>query len=442
MNQKQVVLDIVKTYVDVFDNYEIKSAQLQGEIDRLEEKFLSFADQNPDPTVFYKKLMDSGLQEEYSALITKVAMASMQTADAHGNVKTNYSDEAPAPVVSVKEFVEQYSVPYENIKKQGYRERGEAAYEAVFAVADRTDNMLDAQLILEKERLLWKIVTEDMIDILEPISEAMDPLQTAFTINLQTQLAIYKKANSDEELVYLIEKSEFYKMAKTEEAITRMTMVISLANLLMKYCQAKNIVFEWQKDFLAKGAVASMVGLRIAIRKLLKFIKEEWGIEFSDLMADEGIKIWMLVPANADAFGRFKTALHPQNYIVFEDIIENEIKKDISVAEVLLRKLPAVFWFDFKGDEYNAYVDVAAQKAKAANASLTYYQYLDQLSVAGAEYLPKQEKKLKTSSILGGIKERPSNTPLQDTVREGEAEDLGINLTKGAKNRLKGFKFW
>lgn len=123
MNQKQVVLDIVKTYMDVFDNYEIKSAQLQSEIDRLGEKFLSFADQNPDPTVFYKKLMDSGLQEEYSALITKVAMASMQTADAHGNVKTNYSDEAPAPVVSVKEFVEQYRIPYENIKEQGYRKR-------------------------------------------------------------------------------------------------------------------------------------------------------------------------------------------------------------------------------------------------------------------------------------------------------------------------------
>lgn len=107
--------------------------------------------------------------------------------------------------------------------------------------------MLNAQLILEKERLLWKIVTEDMIDILEPISEAMDPLQTAFTINLQTQLAIYKKANSDEELVYLIEKSEFYKMAKAEEAITRMTMVISLANLLMKYCQAKILFLSGRK---------------------------------------------------------------------------------------------------------------------------------------------------------------------------------------------------
>ncbi len=442
MSQREILTGIVKTYMDVFGSYEVKSAQLQSEIDKLGEKFNALANQNSDPTVFYKNMMDSGLQEEYSALVTKVAMASMNMADEEGNVKTDYSDEPPRPVVSVKEFVEQYRVPYDEIKKQGYRKRGEAAYEAIFAVAQRTDNMLDAQLIFEKERLMWKIVTEDSLDVFEPILEAMDPLQRATTVTLQTHIAVYKRANSDEELVYLLEKAETYKTIKIEEAVTRMTIAGYFAYFLTEYCVQKNVVFEWYNDRSVQGAVSAMTRLRMALRKLIKFINEEWSISYAELMADEGTKIWFLNPANADLFGRFKTALHPQNYAVFEDIIENEVMKDISITEVLLRQTPAVFWFDLKGDEDNAYIAAAEAKANKANAELTYYQYLEQLNSAGAAYVPQKEQKSSTGKSVAGVKERFNIGGVQEAVKQKKEEGLTQGIAQEAKSRLKGFKFW
>lgn len=442
MSQREVLTGIVKSYMDVFGTYEVKSAQLQSEIDKLGEKFTAFANQNPDPTVFYKNMMDSGLQEEYSALVTKVAMASMNMADEEGNVKTDYSDEPPRPVISVKEFVEQYRVPYDEIKKQGYRKRGEAAYEAIFAVAQRTDNMLDAQLIIEKERLMWKVVTEDSLDIFEPILEAMDPLQKATTVTLQTQIAVYKRADSDEELAYLLEKAETYKTIKIEEAVTRMTIAGYFAYFLTEYCVQKNVVYEWYRDQSAQGAVSAMTGLRMALRKLIAFINEEWDMTFTDFMADEGTKIWLLNPASADLFGRFKTALHPQNYTVFEDIIENEIMKDISITEVLLRETSAVFWFDFKGNENSAYIAAAEAKAKKANAELTYYQYLEQLNSAGAAYIPQKEQKSGINQSVADVKERFNTAGVQDAIKQKKEEGLGKTVAEEAKSRLKGFKFW
>ncbi|MGI5849503.1 MAG: hypothetical protein ACOX8Q_05500 [Christensenellales bacterium] len=425
---------IVQGYLDAFGTYTITSPSLRQQTEEFKRKMVAFADANPDASVFYQKLAESGLQEEYSGLITKVAMASMGTADADGNVKTDYSDTPAPPPVSVRDFVEQYRVPYNEIKKAGYRKRGEAAYEKIFAVADKTSDMLDAQMILEKERLLWKIVSEDSLDVFEPILQAMDPLQTAMTITLEKHVEAYKKAQGSEELDYIVERLEFEKIALTQKAVSRMNMAILLASLLMDYCSNKlNTQCSGGQGEQGKKALHAMIDLRSALRRALQLLKEELGLTFDDLLADEGLKIWLLIPKNVDELGRIKESLHPQNYDVFRDIIRDEILSDLSIPEILSKTPDQMIWYGFDRAEQNAFHNKAVDKAKQLNAHLTYYQYREQLAQASRQHVPKTQKKQPHQAINAMKKSGVvSNTTAAFSPLGGQ------QLKEQAKGFLKG----
>lgn len=387
-----IIEQMISSYIGAFDSYKISSPSLQTQVDAFKQKMIRFGEENSDISTFYTKLTESGLQEEYISLFTKVTMASSGSADESGNAKTDYGEEAPTPVVSVREFLEQYRISYNEVKKAGYRKRAEAAYEEIFSVANRTDDMLEAQIILEKERLLWKIVALDALDCLEPVLEAMDPLQTATTAALQLQIDTYKRVSAEEELLSELEFKEHAKIAKIHSFSARMNMAILLADHLTKYCRAKEDIFLWKRDDKVKGALAALVSLRYALRRTLRCLQEHWGLTFDELLRDEGIKIWMLLPENVDALGRVKTILHPQNLEVFRDAVNNEILSELPLSELLARELPAVFWYDLDGFGRRRYVASAEQTAAQLDSSLTYYRYTDQLRRASSEYLEKRSR--------------------------------------------------
>ena len=383
----EIIKGMIDGYLDGFSAFSV-SEQLQSEIDDYKIKLIAFAKENNDVSVFYQKFTDSGLQEEYMNLMTKVTMASIGAANADGTPKMDYSDHQ-TPEISVADFVEQYRIPYQAIKETGYRKRGEAAYEAIFAVAEQTTDMLEAQLILEKERLLWNIIVLDSLDIFEPILAAMDPLQTSITENVALQIEAYKKAQSEEELMAFIENTE----QKVRESIQKESVGIAIAatisKLLLGYCKVKLLAWQWEADQKVQSAIISLISLKKALRRTLTFMKETLGKSYQDFMKDEGMKIWMLNPNPADSFGRIKTALHPNNFIVYQDIIENEIEKDISIKEILTRRMLMNVHFDLddKGrDDYNHKAEV---KAKELNADLIYYQYTNDLEQAYQQALKK-----------------------------------------------------
>ncbi|MGI6174759.1 MAG: hypothetical protein ACOYJC_01085 [Christensenellales bacterium] len=395
----KIIRGIVQAYLDAFDSYTITSPSLQQQTEEFKRKMYAFAYANPDASVFYQRFAESGLQEEYSGLVTKVAMASMGTADADGNVKTDYSDTPAPPPMSVRDFVEQYRIPYNEVKKAGYRKRGEAAYEEIFAVADKTDDMLEAQIILEQERLLWKIVSEDSLDIFEPILQAMDPLQTATTVTLEKHVEVYKKVQSSEELDYAIERLEFEKITLIQQAASRMNMAILIASLLMDYSSNKlDAQRSGSQGESGKKALRAMIGLRSALRRALRLLKEELGMTFDDLLADEGLKIWLLNPKNADELGRIKESLHPQNYNAIQELVQYDILGDPSIPELLGKTPDKMIWYALDRTGRNAFHEKAAGKAKQLNAHLTYYQYRDQLSESANQYMPQTQQQPKQTT--------------------------------------------
>ena len=107
-----IIKGIISGYLDAFNGYSITDSNLQEEVDSYKNRLSNFASANNDVTVFYQRFVESGLQEEYTNLITKVVMASLNSTN-----ENTVHDETT--VMPVKEFVEQYRIGYEEIRKAG-----------------------------------------------------------------------------------------------------------------------------------------------------------------------------------------------------------------------------------------------------------------------------------------------------------------------------------
>ena len=136
-----IIKQMIDGYISAFDAYEIKSPALSSAVQDWKTRILQLSSSVSDPMAFYPKFAESGLQEEYSALISSVAMASMETANEEGAVTAD-SQQATTKLPTVKEFVEQYRVSYNEVKRSGYRKRGAAAYEAIFDFENKTVDLL------------------------------------------------------------------------------------------------------------------------------------------------------------------------------------------------------------------------------------------------------------------------------------------------------------
>lgn len=327
----ELIAPVINGFIEAFDNYEITNESLQTEVDSFKNKLIEFGESQNDIANFYPAYQESGLQEEYSALITKVAMAENSNVTL-GN--DNQASEFQLP--SVKEFLEQYRPSYDEVCKRGGI-KGRAAYEEVFDVANRTDDLLEAQIILEKERLLWKIVREDAIEIFENKLKEMDPLYLATTAKIIGQIKAYQASNCDEELNYNIEIQEVKDISIISDYIVKMNLAANLSFMLISYAKAKEIIYSWPKDDKLKAAICSMRKNRRKIKNLLIYMNDSMKYSFEDLMNDECIKIWMLNPQNEDEFGKYKTCLSNENFNLFKDIVKNEILADISIRDALLR---------------------------------------------------------------------------------------------------------
>lgn len=384
--------DTIQGYLTIFKDYQPMHPDLQAQVDDLGRRMYALADAHSDPMAFFQAFSQSGLQEEYSALMGKVVMASMGTAAADGTVKTDYSD-TPAPeVFSVRQYLEQYRIPYEEVKKAGYRKRGERAYEELLALADETEDMQEAQLQIEERRLLWKIVKEDSLDIFQPILEAMDPLQ-AESLPLEKHVEVYLESDGDEALTYGLELAENEKALLVGRAMSRVQLTVLLAGILMDY-QANKLTAQRSggQGPTGQNAVRQMIALRLAAQKSLGLLASDFQMTFADLIQEPALMIWLLVPKNADELGRFKVTLHPQNIRAMEDLV-GEIQSGLTTLELLKRENDPVLWYALVGAEGRAYEDRAEKAAQASNASLTYFRYKASLDQAGTAFLPKREKK-------------------------------------------------
>lgn len=240
-------------------------------------------------------------------------------------------------LVSVRDYLAAYKPAYEAVKADGTRKRGEKAYENLFAVADRTNDMQEAQLIIEEEGLILKLTTEDALEIHENTLAKLDPLDEVTTVLTKLNIELYKEAESIEDITYRSQLLEIQTIEGTAKGKMKMLLSASLADLLIKYDQAKRMVRMWPDDGKAKGGVAAMAKLRQAIRGVVAIIENEFGKKWDAMMEEQFFMIWMLAPQNLDEYGRTKKSMHPDSIDAYRDMM-NEIMSEESLIEILLRE--------------------------------------------------------------------------------------------------------
>jgi len=392
----QYIQDMYKSLIEVFNAYEIKDNSLKEELEKWKNDFKDFAENFDDPVAFNTEYWGSELNAKHSNLINKIATASLgystektttgqkttKTKETTTSQETSKTEEEPR-ILTIKEFVKQYKASYNEVKKAGYRKNGELAYENLFNVAKRTNDILEGQIIIEKERLLWKIVKEDSLDIFKPILEAMDPLFHSIYNPLSQHIEIYEKAESENELNYYLEINKPKKIKDVEEHIIKMLLILIIQLYILRYVVVKENLYR-KLDKKSKNAIKKLIIERNALKRAVELLKG-FNLTVDDLFNDESLKIWLIFNQTIDLFGRFKYVNNPKNYQAIYEILTEEIIPDIPIDEILLKPPKNVFYHSLKylkeekSCEEENYLNNAKEKVDKLNSKLTYYKYLDKL---------------------------------------------------------------
>ena len=362
-------------YTAVFDSFTISDDALKKDIEDFINDFNTVGENSSDIMDFMAKFPASGLQEKYSNLIARAS------APPPVSVETNATEEKPAGALpTVKEFLEQYRESYNAVKGAGYRTRAEKAYENIFAVADRADNLIDMNIILEREQLLWKIVTEDLLDIYQTVLDATDPLNLNAVNRFQKMIETCSESTCDEELAYRTDVDITTNQKRTYCLMSDIIVPVMLAKSLMEYDKMKRIFRTWQapeKDLLG------VISMRGAVKKTYEFIVKTYGWDFDHIVNDQWMKMWLILPTAIDANARIRKTLDPQNIETFRKQLFDDVLSDRTIDDILLTEQERVLFFALDKREKEALANYT-RAAEELNADIIFFQYLDQLKAAAA----------------------------------------------------------
>jgi hypothetical protein len=392
-----MIQQTISGYTGVFAAFMVSDENLKNEIENFKNELNALGESCADVMDFMTKFPASGLQEKYSDLIARASAPPAPQENSSGG------GTATKALPSVKDFLEQFRVSYNAVQNAGYRKRAEKAYENIFAVAERTDDLLEMNIILEREQLLWKIVSEDFIDIYEPILAATDVFNDGIIKQFEKLIQVCKDSTCDEELSYLTDVAVQENQQYNYRFQARMTASIILTGAVLGYSLCKTKFRSWMSP---QADLAGLVAQREAAKKIYEYFIRTFGWDFDYFVNDEWMKIWLLVPQNIDANGRIKKVLDPQNLDVMRELLFNEILTNRSIDDILLNEQENVFYFllDNRADEVEAKYQAEAAKI---NADLIFFQYLDRLqSAAGEKNVKIPENKDKKSGLAGLFKRK------------------------------------
>lgn len=385
-----IIQQTISGYTGVFAAFAISNEKLKNDVESFIIELDALGESCSDIMDFMTKFPSSGLQQKYSDLIASIA--SPPYGDSEGS-----KDLSEKKLPTVKEFLEQYRPSYNAVSNGGFRFRAQKAYENIFAVAERTDDLLEMNIILEKERLLWKIVTEDLLDIYEPILAATDPFNTGVVKQFEKLMHICSTADSDEELSFKTDIAVQENQKFHYCFMARMTASITLLGAIQGYILCKKKFRTW---FNPQGDLLLLIAQRQAARRTYELFKNVFGWDFDYFVNDEWMKIWLLLPTNLDINGRIKQVLDPQNIDVMRELLFNEILSDKSMEEILLHEQQHVYYFalDKRADKVNSRYQAEANRL---NAHLLYFKYQSQLqSMAENKGVKLPDKPKETSEKL------------------------------------------
>lgn len=402
-----ITKSIADGYVQQMDSYKVEDPELKQEVEEWKAAVYDLAEECGNPSKFTESMMQGPLFSQMTDLSYRITMAEYEASHEGQSIELPDPDGELAPLPTVKEFVDQYRFGYDAVKETKYRVKTVKAYEDIFAVADRTDDIIEAQIILEKEGLLRKMTATAGIEVGETVLEAMDPLYDVMRATTEEHVKAYEDFLCPEEVTY---KGELIA-EKAAQRVNKGYVFIWLGTiwglLTMEYQIGKQKLRSWKNDIDAKGGFQLMVTRRQKMRQLYRVMEEVLGISWEELMANEFIKNWMLSPAGVDQFWRCKHTLLPENFVAIEEIVKEEVMTDLTIPQILQREQKALIVLALRGGKADEAKNNFERMAKEKNSTIEYYRYMERLS--------EQEKKEMMAQATGGTEKSSYQTSSFDT---------------------------
>lgn len=367
---------MIQGYFDSLDSMKASNASVKQEIEDFKKELTAFAESQHDAMTFFPKFQESGLMGKFMDLSTKIAMAAQTAQEPDPGEKK--------PLATPSQWLEPYRSAYDKIKDRPVRERGLSVYRKLFRLGEQHADITDFLLEAEKENLLWKITSEDMLGILEIQLTGMDPLSEGLTYSTRKNIAAWEASVSEADASYrqdLLSED----VAKTSSRLNQKEQyVIRLGAHLMVYRgpQGKEGIMEmiatgncFMRAFMGKAA--NMVIAKRQARRMMDIIRKAIGLSFDDILADEYLRHKLISASAVCGLSKAYVQSNPNLIDLLADAFHNEIVPDISLLQAVKREA------DVKLGRWRMPDDNDAEKARtiarAAFKDLPYFKYEDQL---------------------------------------------------------------
>lgn len=322
--------EFVDAYINVLEESAAgKSSAILKEIEEFKAKMLIAAEESGDFVSFAGSFMTSDLNKEYNALLMKITTSPAEGAEE--------DDQNNKESLSVLDFVEQYRSQYEEIKKDGFRKTAETVYEKILALPEITDDMLEAQLILEVEGWQRKIASAVQEDVLKAVLEIMDLADPAISAHSIAELKALHDANTAEEYIYLSELRRIEAEANRQKALISFDMLLDFSTSMIGYIKAKTAI--WSNPHskqIVSNSVAVMSFNRNKAKRVYREL-EHMGLTEEVIKGSTLLQSYMLVATPVGgSLGKYKGCLLPPSTIEsYFSLYHEEIDSEMSLFECI-----------------------------------------------------------------------------------------------------------
>ncbi len=336
----------------------------------LEQKLTQYADDNPSSM---DMVGDSGLRDEYNQVYMAVINRNNDYSvsdESDRPAAFDYSKEQRLP--TVHEFLDTYRLVYETSVRPNKRELTDRAYQELFNVENRTDDLMEAQLIIEREHLIVNTVTAEYKYIAQDFLEAADPNYEVTSAGVRNSIGIYANAKSLDEVTYMGELAKAVCDDIAVQSKLKLEMMINFTALIFGWENSKRKIREGDKESESYAEV--MVVSRSRMRKYYRFLSEDMGITFDTMKQTPFYRIMMLNPQGLDELWRIKKVMHPDNIKAIEYVLFEEILSPKSIEEILMTPQPYPYYEMIDSNRYPEIDEEYAQLAEELNRDLKYFR--------------------------------------------------------------------
>lgn len=357
-----------------FAHLQISDPALQEEVDRFKTELEGLGERSGDVGAFMADLQTSGLMQTNSDLMTKAAMAT-QASGQDNTSESQDTDGSSSQLLTVREFLEQYRPAYDAAKNHGYQFRAVWAYETIFSIADRTDDLLEMNIILEEEGHLRAMTAEAMYDINKLAWDSQDPNNQGTRDQFQKLMELAENYETNPELDYRLDQL----IQENQQGSFRFNFTIHpVANLgyaLITYVICKTRVWSCQD---LQEDTANFIIARENLIRTYHTIQEFFGWDFETIVKDPWLERWLILTVPVEPLGLGCRSMAPQNIELFREVLFEEALSALEDTELLQRPFHHPMHFAIDSSAFPEHREVEERLGPAVEAKLKdryYYDY-------------------------------------------------------------------